>query len=156
MPPFRPARGLLPNATMMAYQIRRQASRALLLLTVTMALGSGCGVHDPSPREPFAAPVAQPITAPPVFHVLEHWHWPDTLPTRHRPPATAGPAGWLGLYPADRFQLTDGRCRTCRTPTAALWYFRDEIIAVPRAELPIIGVDAPADDPPHPALLWIG
>ncbi|MFU8818027.1 MAG: hypothetical protein ACNA7W_21980, partial [Pseudomonadales bacterium] len=28
--------------------------------------------------------------------------------------------------------------------------------AVPRAELPIIGVDAPADEPPHPALLWIG
>jgi hypothetical protein len=40
----------------------------------------------------------------------------------------------FGLYPASDFRLTDGRCRDCPTIPQALWYFRDEIIAVAKPE----------------------
>src|SRR5438105_106914 len=52
-------------------------------------------------------------------------------------PATA--AGAFGLFPAAAFRLTDGRCRDCATPAAALWYFERETIAVPRDDMPMAG-----------------
>jgi hypothetical protein len=53
--------------------------------------------------------------------------------------------GRLGLYDAREFRLADGRCSDCPTPRQALWYFRDEPIAVPRAP----GTSLPA-------LVWLG
>jgi hypothetical protein len=42
--------------------------------------------------------------------------------------------GWLGLYPAERFRLTTGRCQDCQAPAQALWYFNDYMIAVARTD----------------------
>jgi hypothetical protein len=68
-------------------------------------------------------------------------------------PATAG--GTFGLYPAQDFRLTTGNCRDCPTIRQALWYFRDQAIAVPLAGRPVsafeTGVDAD-DDVRH----WAG
>ncbi len=54
-----------------------------------------------------------------------------------------------GLYGADDFRITTGACTDCPTIRQALWYFRAETIAVPKAGLPVSsftpGVDAFAD-----------
>ena len=77
----------------------------------------------------------------------------------------------FGLYPAADFRLTDGTCTDCATITQALWYFRQETIAVPRAGLPLAsfasGVSAvddlrgwldgraPDSPPEYPPLVWV-
>lgn len=67
------------------------------------------------------------------------------------PPAARAPAvaptgrissGYLGLYPEGDFNLTTGRCASCRAPKEGLWYFLDDVIAVPK-----VGT---------PSLVWIG
>jgi hypothetical protein len=84
--------------------------------------------------------------------------------------ALAGDAAF-GLYPASNFRLTDGNCADCATIPQALWYFRQETIAVPRSELPIASfasgvpvagdlrgwLDARAPDAPpeYPPLVWV-
>src|SRR5690606_37805402 len=55
--------------------------------------------------------------------------------------------GRLGLFAADRFELTTGDCADCSAPAAAGWWFRDEPIAVPKA-----AEDAQA----LPSVVWIG
>jgi len=84
------------------------------------------------------------------------------------PNVLAGAA--FGLYPAADFRLTTGRCSDCPTIPQALWYFRDESIAVANPHLPVAGFslgmrasddlrawvqsrgpDAPIDYPP---LVW--
>lgn len=40
-------------------------------------------------------------------------------------------AGAMGLLPATDFRLANGRCANCATIPQALWYFRDDWIAVP-------------------------
>ncbi len=40
-------------------------------------------------------------------------------------------AGVFGLYPGSDFRLTKGDCMDCTTPKQALWYFRDDLVAVP-------------------------
>ena len=53
---------------------------------------------------------------------------------------TAGAAGFgqnpampaYGLFPANQFVVTSGGCRDCTALPQALWYFRDETIAVPK------------------------
>jgi len=57
--------------------------------------------------------------------------------------ATADAA--FGLYPAAEFRLTTGECSDCATSRQALWYFRDETIAVPR--------DSAGDS--SPPLVWV-
>jgi hypothetical protein len=54
-------------------------------------------------------------------------------------------AGHLGLYDAGDFRLVSGHCADCPTPRQALWYFRDDVIAVPRNA-----------DRTQPALVWLG
>lgn len=56
------------------------------------------------------------------------------------PPALAASAvsealvgGQLGLYGAADFRLGSGDCSDCPTPPQALWYFRGDQVAVPRA-----------------------
>ena len=41
-------------------------------------------------------------------------------------------AGNLGLYPATEFRLVSGQCADCATIPQALWYFRDDLVAVPQ------------------------
>ena len=38
--------------------------------------------------------------------------------------------GLLGLYPASRFRLATGNCQDCSASAQALWYFRDDVVAV--------------------------
>ncbi len=41
--------------------------------------------------------------------------------------------GFVGLYPQGDFTLTTGhRCADCNAPKEGLWYFEDEVIAVPK------------------------
>ncbi|HEY5862155.1 MAG TPA: hypothetical protein VIX61_03635 [Casimicrobiaceae bacterium] len=85
--------------------------------------------------------------------------------------APANARGTFGLYPADDFRLTDGRCTDCGVHPAALWYFEHETIAVPLPGRPIAGFSTsvrPFDDIPawqsqrsssapidYPPLVWI-
>jgi hypothetical protein len=77
----------------------------------------------------------------------------------------------FGLYPAADFRLTDGNCPDCPTIPQALWYFRQETIAVARAGRPVAsfatGVSAvddlrewldgraPDSPPEYPPLVWV-
>ncbi len=47
--------------------------------------------------------------------------------------------GMFGLYPAPNFRLVTGECRDCPAIRQALWYFRDQTIAVPLAGRPVSG-----------------
>ena len=86
-------------------------------------------------------------------------------------PQPANASGAFGLYPAQSFRVVTGECRDCAAIRQALWYFRGETIAVPRAGLPVsafaTGVHAeddvrswaaarppgtPIDYPPH---VWV-
>jgi hypothetical protein len=68
---------------------------------------------------------------------------------------------WFGLFPASAFRVATGRCNDCPVPEAALWYFRDEVIAVPRHGIPISSVSGPSlasgadTPPPAPLAVWI-
>ena len=42
-------------------------------------------------------------------------------------------AGSLGMFPATDFRLVPGTCADCATLKEALWYFRDDLVAVPRS-----------------------
>ncbi len=78
----------------------------------------------------------------------------------------------FGLYKGSDYRLTTGACTNCPTPKQALWYFRDDIIAVP-----VDGVDTagfsrgittqedvrrwyagakPQDLQARPPMLWVG
>ncbi|MBI4345859.1 MAG: hypothetical protein HY553_03325 [Elusimicrobia bacterium] len=51
--------------------------------------------------------------------------------------------GYVGLYPESDFTLTTGKgCNGCNAPKEGLWYFPDDVIAVPK-----VG---------KPAVVWIG
>jgi hypothetical protein len=65
----------------------------------------------------------------------------------------------FGLLPSSSFRLATGRCTDCPVPEAALWYFRDELIAVPDGLRPITGTalfEPERSETPHPPLVWIG
>lgn len=52
----------------------------------------------------------------------------------------------LGLYSGADFRLTTGRCQECSISRAALWYFQDELIAIPRRDdrfSPFVWIGAP-------------
>ena len=81
-------------------------------------------------------------------------------------------SGNIGLYPAGDFRLADGHCLDCGVLPQALWYFRDETIAVPKPGIPVAGfargvstfddlrrwsaADAPGRSADRPSLIWIG
>jgi hypothetical protein len=83
----------------------------------------------------------------------------------------ANAGGLWGLYPAQDFRLTTGACTDCPTIRQALWYFRDQTIAVPLSGHPVSGFETgvPATDdlrhwsaarPPasgidYPPLVWV-
>lgn len=37
----------------------------------------------------------------------------------------------IGLLPAESFRITDGNCKDCATLPQNLWYFKNEVVAVP-------------------------
>ncbi len=86
-------------------------------------------------------------------------------------PQAAIASGDFGLYPAPNFRLTTGECRDCPAIPQALWYFRDQTIAVPLPGLPVasfeLGVHVtddlrhwaearPAEAPiDYPPIVWV-
>ena len=77
----------------------------------------------------------------------------------------------IGLLPAQNFRLSDGKCADCATPPQALWYFKDEVLAVPQKSQPmsgagpyqgiVAGVKEWAATPAaatldNPSLVWLG
>jgi hypothetical protein len=52
-------------------------------------------------------------------------------------PQPANASGTFGLYPTTDFRLTTGECKDCPTMRQALWYFRDQAIAVPLPGHPV-------------------
>jgi hypothetical protein len=79
----------------------------------------------------------------------------------------------FGLFQAEDFRITTGRCNDCPTPKQALWYFQDESIAVPKRGdfLAGLATNAPGyqntlrgveeldhyrRELPYPSLIWIG
>ena len=48
-------------------------------------------------------------------------------------------AGSLGLFPVADFRLVPGTCADCATPKEALWYFQDDLVAVPLPGAKIAG-----------------
>src|SRR5688572_3819801 len=93
------------------------------------------------------------------------------------PVALAAPAGIrtaldenrLGLYQGKDFRLVEGQCADCVTVPQALWYFRDDLIAVPQSLPAGYTRNARAQDDvrawarehrrgdgSRPPLLWVG
>ncbi|NGZ85664.1 hypothetical protein [Duganella aceris] len=78
--------------------------------------------------------------------------------------------GLLGLYPSERFKLATGRCKDCAASPQALWYFNDDMIAVPMSNATAYDPRLRAQDDlkawlaasngkardQAPPLLWIG
>jgi len=77
----------------------------------------------------------------------------------------------IGLLPADQFRVTNGACTDCPTMPQALWYFKDDVLAVPQKNQPMSGFKQNAsivDDVrdwststdaaklAHPGLVWLG
>ncbi|ADI31005.1 hypothetical protein [Methylotenera versatilis] len=80
-------------------------------------------------------------------------------------PIPATEDGLLGLYSADNFTITDGQCQDCATIPQALWYFKKELIAVPKKVMPIAVVSKAdftlqevvknQDEKALPPLVWL-
>jgi hypothetical protein len=86
-------------------------------------------------------------------------------------PQPANGGGALGLYPARDFALVTGECRDCAAIRQALWYFRDQTIAVPLTGHPLAGFEtgvhatddvrhwaaarAPGAAIDYPPLVWV-
>ena len=77
--------------------------------------------------------------------------------------------GHLGLYDAAEFRIAGGDCADCPTIKQALWYFRDDLITVPKVSAAGFTREAtaqmdvrewakanPAGDGSKPPLIWIG
>lgn len=95
------------------------------------------------------------------------------------PSLAAGPLGLksalsgerIGLLPAEGFRLSSGKCTDCATLPQGLWYFQNDVLAVPQPSQPVSGYKAQsgiADDVrawaaspeaatlAHPGLVWLG
>lgn len=79
--------------------------------------------------------------------------------------------GALGLLPADHFRVSGGKCSDCPTIRQGLWYFEDDLLAVPKAAHKVSGFAAQPDmvaavrewagagaagQLDYPGLVWIG
>ena len=77
----------------------------------------------------------------------------------------------IGLLPAASFRLADGKCGDCATVKQALWYFKDDVLAVPHSGQAMSGYKPGADaisdvkewasgpeaaTLAHPGLVWLG
>ena len=96
----------------------------------------------------------------------------DAVWYKPMPAIIPAPATVFGLYQGADFRLTHGTCKDCPTPKQALWYFRDDLVAVPSEGVNMTGftpgVTAQEDVKrwyasatpealrARPPLLWIG
>ncbi|MBC7686228.1 MAG: hypothetical protein H7176_13520, partial [Bdellovibrionales bacterium] len=106
-----------------------------------------------------AASIALAFSASPAFAVAPAGVTPATSAAR------------IGLLPAASFRLADGKCADCATVKQALWYFKDEVLAVPHTGQAMSGYTPGADaisdvkqwaasaeaaTLAHPGLVWLG
>ena len=59
----------------------------------------------------------------------------DATTSKSAPAIIPATTGVFGLYPGSDFRLTKGVCSDCPVPKQALWYFRDDLVAVPAASV---------------------
>lgn len=79
--------------------------------------------------------------------------------------------GHLGLFSAQDFRITKGNCADCASLKQVLWYFRDDIVALPKPGLPMAGYSTTqnrqddirqwasgdaAKSLAYPPLIWLG
>ncbi|MEO8038078.1 MAG: hypothetical protein ABI794_04870 [Betaproteobacteria bacterium] len=79
--------------------------------------------------------------------------------------------GRFGLFDASRYRAVDGNCADCSTPRQALWYFRGDLVAVPRvppvaedlsSRLPVSKdiaqwvMEGGRETPVEPFMIWLG
>jgi hypothetical protein len=77
----------------------------------------------------------------------------------------------FGLFSSEDFQETIGSCTDCASLKQGLWYFRDEVLAVPKANSPLAGYSRTAENLQdirqwaagteaqtlaYPPLIWLG
>jgi hypothetical protein len=78
----------------------------------------------------------------------------------------------FGLFPAENFRITTGKCNDCPTLKQALWYFQNDVIAVPQGGLAAASLAAGSPGYenvlrglqelgsqvhlPYPNLIWLG
>ncbi len=77
----------------------------------------------------------------------------------------------IGLLPTEDFRLSSGKCADCPTLPQSLWYFKDDVLAVPQASQPVSGfkpktgnaddvrdwaASADASKLSLPGLVWLG
>ena len=77
----------------------------------------------------------------------------------------------IGLLPAESFRITDGNCKDCATLPQNLWYFKNDVVAVPftgqamagftpgagaLADVRAWAATAEAATLAHPGLVWLG
>lgn len=80
-------------------------------------------------------------------------------------------AGSFGLFPGSSFQEANGSCTDCVSLKQGLWYFRDDVIAIPKSPFPLAGyskTEPNVEDIKHwsaspeaknlayPSLIWLG
>ncbi len=56
----------------------------------------------------------------------------------------------LGLFQSSDFERTTGSCKACNAPPQALWYFKNEVIAIPKTDHPN------HMSMPLPFIIWLG
>ncbi|NOT15200.1 MAG: hypothetical protein HOP21_06415 [Methylotenera sp.] len=74
--------------------------------------------------------------------------------------------GMLGLYQSSDITITTGQCTDCPIPPQARWYFKNELIAVPKPSVPMAGFSTTEnaqqdilktlDTKALPVLIWVG
>jgi len=77
----------------------------------------------------------------------------------------------FGLFETSRYRAVDGNCADCATPKQALWYFRDDLVAVPKlppepedlsSRLPVAKdiaqwmAGGQRETPVEPFIVWLG
>jgi hypothetical protein len=78
----------------------------------------------------------------------------------------------FGLFQSGDFRITTGKCNDCPTPKEALWYFENELIAVPKSGMTVAGLAANRPgynevlsalrtaggekEPDLPSIVWVG
>ncbi|VXB13702.1 hypothetical protein [Massilia sp. 9I] len=95
----------------------------------------------------------------------------EGIPTASTGVKAALESEYIGLLPGESFRLRKGKCTDCQVPKQGLWYFENELIAVPGTGAAVSGftpgVDRNSDvakwaaagqtaQLQHPSMVWIG